>query len=63
VREGENVLAWFSLFPDEAAERTVAARLEASGGWNKVLDSFAGGFTRAPETLRLSPTARSRPLV
>jgi hypothetical protein len=56
------VIVWFSLFPDEAAERGIAARLDASARWNAVLDSFAGGFTRAPEKLRLSPTARSRPL-
>lgn len=62
VREGENVLVWFSAFPDEAAERTLAARLDASKPWNSIVDSFARGFSRAPERLRLSPTARSRPL-
>lgn len=60
VRTGENVLVWLSSYPDEAAERNIAARLEASKGWNTVLDSFAAGFTRAPERLRLSPTPRSR---
>jgi hypothetical protein len=62
VRDGENVIVWFSVFPDEAAERAIAARLDASPTWNGVLDSFARDFTRAPERLRLSPTARSRPL-
>lgn len=62
VREGENALVWFSAFPDEAGERIVAARLEASKPWNSIADSFARDFSRAPEHLRLSPTARSRPL-
>lgn len=62
VRESENVIVWFSVYPDEAAERAIAARLDASADWNRVLDSFARDFSRAPELLRLSPTARSRPL-
>ena len=62
VREGESVLVWFSVFENEAGERAAAAALDASLAWNAALDSFAHDFTRAPETLRLSPTARSRAL-
>jgi len=49
VREGEHVLAWFSVFADAAAERvvTVPAEIERA-------------LAKPPEVLRLHPTARSR---
>ena len=56
VREGENVVVWFSRFQDcESHERHVAA-LSRSPEWRAATRELNGRL----EVLRLSPTARSR---
>jgi hypothetical protein len=61
VREGENVLVWFSTFQDSAAYENYGAALAQSEQWR---DEVSVGLTRyldrAPEVLKLSPTARSK---
>ncbi len=60
VREGENVFVWFSTFPDSATYENHVAALAQSERWR---DEISVGLTRyldrAPEILKLSPTARS----
>ena len=60
VREGENVFVWFSTFQDSAAYENYGAALAQSEQWR---DEVSVGLTRyldrAPEVLKLSPTARS----
>jgi NIPSNAP len=60
VREGEHVLAWFAALEDEAARERLHAALAASPRWREAAAALAAGAPRAPETLRLAPTARSR---
>jgi NIPSNAP. len=61
VRENENVFVWFSTFQDSVAYENYVAVLSQSERWR---DDVSVGLTRyldrAPETLKLSPTARSR---
>jgi hypothetical protein len=60
VREGEHVFVWFSRFDDEAAYEehiNVLARAPRSSG--DAWEELGRRFSRVPETLRLSPTARS----
>jgi hypothetical protein len=61
VREGENVCVWFSTFQDSAAYENYGAALAQSEQWR---DEVSVGLTRyldrAPEILKLSPTARSK---
>jgi hypothetical protein len=60
VREGEPVLVWIASFADgEARDRSFAA-LTGTPPWRDGLAALSSRFTHAPETLRLSPTARSR---
>ncbi len=60
VREGEQVLVWFSLFRDQAAYDEHQALLAQSLEWR---DQIWGPVVRrlkaAPEVLKLAPTARS----
>jgi hypothetical protein len=60
VREGENVFVWVSTFQDLAAYENYVAVLTQSERWR---DEVSAGLTRyldrAPEVLKLSPTARS----
>jgi hypothetical protein len=60
VREGENVFVWFSTFQDSTAYENYVAALAQSDRWR---DEVSAGLTRyldrAPEVLKLSPTARS----
>jgi hypothetical protein len=60
VRENENVFVWFSTFQDSAAYENYVAALSQSERWR---DEVSVGLTRylerAPEILKLSPTARS----
>jgi hypothetical protein len=60
VREAENVFVWFSAFRDLAAYENYVAALSQSDRWR---DEVSVGLTRyldrAPEVLKLSPTARS----
>ena len=60
VRVGENVFVWFSTFPDLAAYENYLAALSRSEGWrSKVSTALTRHLEKAPEVLRLSPTARS----
>jgi quinol monooxygenase YgiN len=56
VREGENVVVWFSLFEDCAAHDRHVAALARSREWRAATRLLNGQL----EVLRLSPTARSR---
>lgn len=59
VREGVNVCVWFSLFRDtEQYEHHLVMRAE-SERWASAAAALSRRLTREPETLRLSPTARS----
>ena len=60
VREGENVFVWFSRFNDPAAYELHVAALTRSPRWrNEISKELARRLKRAPEILKLSPTARS----
>jgi hypothetical protein len=60
VREGENVFVWFSTFQDSAVYENYVAALSQSGRWrNEVSAGLMRYLDRAPEVLKLSPTARS----
>jgi hypothetical protein len=60
VRENENVLVWFMRFADQATFERHAAALSRSPRWrNEISGELARRLKRAPEVLRLSPTARS----
>ena len=60
VREGEHVLAWFAALPDEAARTLFRNALAESPVWIRAESMLTAGAPRAPEALRLAPTARSR---
>lgn len=60
VREGEQVLAWFAALADEAARARLREALAESPAWRQAEAAFTEGAPRAPEMLRLVPTARSR---
>jgi hypothetical protein len=61
VREGENVLVWFSTFQDSAAYENYVAAVAQSERWrDEVSVGLARYLDRAPEVLKLSPTARSK---
>lgn len=61
VREGENVFAWFSRFPDQAAYEQHLNALGASPRWRgDALEALSGRLERPAEILKLSPTARSQ---
>lgn len=60
VRAGENVFVWFSVFQDSAAyENYVAALSQSKRRRGEVSGGLARYLNRAPEELKLSPTARS----
>jgi NIPSNAP len=60
VREGENVFVWFSTFQDSATYKNCVAALSQSERWrNEVSVELTRYVDRAPEVLKLSPTARS----
>jgi hypothetical protein len=61
VRAGENVFVWFSTFQDLAAYENYAAAISQSEQWRgEVSVGLARYLSRAPEVLKLSPTARSQ---
>jgi hypothetical protein len=61
VREGENVFVWFSTFQDSAAyENYVAARSQSERWRSEVSITLTRYLDRAPEVLKLLPTARSQ---
>ena len=59
VREGEHVFAWFAAFADHAAYARHLAALPASPQWQALAPALRRQFLAPPQTLRLSPTARS----
>ena len=61
VREGENVFVWFSLFADESAYEQYLVALEKSAPWrDRIKPALLPRLKKAPEVLRLTPTARSQ---
>src|SRR6266849_4587502 len=61
VREGENVFVWFSMFRDPAGYANYEAALSGSEQWRgEVSTGLALHVKKAPEILKLSPTARSQ---
>ena len=61
VRAGENVFVWFSTFRNSAAYENYAAALSQSERWRgEGLVGLKRYLDRAPEILKLSPTARSQ---
>jgi hypothetical protein len=59
VREGEHVFAWFAAFADHAAYARHLAALVASPPWQALAPALRCQLLAPPQTLRLSPTARS----
>jgi hypothetical protein len=60
VRTGEHVFVWFARFSSAAQAGAFEDRLSRSGSWQeKVLPRLSALAARAPERLRLAPTARS----
>jgi quinol monooxygenase YgiN len=60
VREGEQVFVFFSVFRDGTAYEQYLAKLGRSPQWNGGVEkALSSRLKRPPETLRLSPTARS----
>jgi quinol monooxygenase YgiN len=61
VREGENVFVLFMRFGDPGAYERYLATLSRSQEWNgKISNELTRRLKKAPEVLKLSPTARSR---
>ena len=60
VRAGENVFVWFSTFQDSAAYENYVTALSQSERWREASVGLTHYFDRAPEVLKLSPTARSQ---
>jgi ketosteroid isomerase-like protein/quinol monooxygenase YgiN len=61
VREGENVFVCFMRFQDREAYERYLGKLSRSQEWNgKISNELTGHLKKAPEVLKLSPTARSR---
>jgi hypothetical protein len=59
VREGAHVFVWFTRFPSEAAYARFQAKLASLPAWRDSVAVELSSKTREPQTLRLSPTARS----
>lgn len=60
VREGENAYVWFAHFDDAAAYDAYRAKLATSERWKTLEPQLRDRFAKAPDTLRLAPTARSQ---
>jgi hypothetical protein len=61
VREGENVFVWFSMFQDPAGYANYEAALSGSEQWRgEVSKGLAFHVKKAPEILKLAPTAPSQ---
>jgi quinol monooxygenase YgiN len=59
VREGEHVFVWFAAFADHAAYASHVAALAVSPEWSALAPVLRRRLLGPPQTLRLSPTARS----
>ncbi|HEV8196013.1 MAG TPA: hypothetical protein VGP87_05205, partial [Gemmatimonadales bacterium] len=68
VREGEHSFVWFARLADAAAYDRWKARMAGSKQWSEVIRPLLEKYLQGPaeiwpvETLRLEPTARSRPI-
>jgi quinol monooxygenase YgiN len=61
VREGENVFVFFMPFGDQEAYERYLSALSRSQEWKGgISNELTGRLKRAPEVLKLSPTARSQ---
>jgi len=61
VREGEQMFVWFARFANVGAYERYVAALQESRGWRDVARPALDRHLASPvETLRLTPTARSR---
>jgi NIPSNAP. len=60
AREGEHVFVWFSRFSNEAAHEQAKTALAALPAWRDSVEVQLSARIREPQTLRLSPTDRSR---
>ncbi len=61
VREGENVFVFFVRFEDHGAYERYLAKLSRSQEWKgRISNELIRRLQRAPEVLKLSPTARSQ---
>lgn len=60
VREGEHVFVWFSSFPTLDAYEQARQALATQPAWCDNAEVLLSAKIREPQTLRLSPTARSR---
>jgi hypothetical protein len=61
VRADENVFVWFSTFQNSAGYEDYVAALSQSERWrDEVSIELKRYLERAPEVLKLSPTARSQ---
>ncbi|HEY4307490.1 MAG TPA: NIPSNAP family protein [Gemmatimonadaceae bacterium] len=60
IREGEHVFVWFSRFPSAAAFEHFQHTLGDMPRWRDSVAVELSSKVREPQTLRLSPTARSR---
>jgi quinol monooxygenase YgiN len=64
VRESEHVFVWFARFADVGAHDRYVATLEKSRGWRDAAPPALDSHLASPvETLRLTPTSRSRLVV
>jgi hypothetical protein len=59
VREGEHVFVWFSRFPTLDAYDRFTLALGALPAWRDSIDVELSSRIREPQTLRLTPSARS----
>lgn len=59
VREGEHVFVWFAAFANHAAYARHLAALAESPQWQALAPALRRQLLAPPQTLRLSPTARS----
>lgn len=59
VRQGEKVFVWFTRTRDAAAYAAAQARLTSDPRWAVVKARLDDAQERAPQVLRLAPTARS----
>jgi hypothetical protein len=59
VRDGEHVFVWFSRFSSAGAHGRFEAALAAAPRWRDSIAAELSSKIREPQTLRLSPTARS----
>lgn len=60
IREGEHVFVWLAGFPESEAHERWMRQLKESKAWGEVQTSIKKLIIKEPETMRLTPTPRSR---